>query len=200
MWHRISEQKWWKCAVYKAVFWFRKRIIYKVFGFRHQICNDNKKLKVMFWTNLLKLLKGYFRFFVLPISCKSLLSICWSGKIQVNQKKAYLNLLLYVNITMYRKITIQSFLASPSYSGLPINYIWFRKKKATLTPKLWKNHTKKAPATTKHKKSDCSKKSRTLKRDLGSTYYRRHLKAFTILEDFSCKQRKSLKWRLQSPY
>lgn len=56
--------KWWKCAIYKAVFWFRKRIIHKVFGLRHQIYNYNKKLKVMFWTNLLKLLKDYFRFFI----------------------------------------------------------------------------------------------------------------------------------------
>lgn len=56
--------KFFKCVVYNAVFWFRKRIIHKVFGLRHQIYNYNKKSKVMFWTNLFKVLKDYFRFFI----------------------------------------------------------------------------------------------------------------------------------------
>lgn len=139
--------KWWKCAVYKAVFWFRKRVIHKVFGLRYQIYNYNKKWKVMFWTNLLKQLKKYFGFFIYQhsathsspfpdlarCSCTKrkpflVCSFMWTSQ---HMEKSQFNPFLLLHL-------IQGFQSTPS--GL-----W---KKTTQTPKLSKN-TQKPPSYNK---------------------------------------------------
>lgn len=142
--------KWWKCALYKAVFWFRKRTTHKVFGLGHQIYNYNKKLKVMFWTNLLKQLKNYFRFFIYqhPATHRSPfpdLARCSCTKRKPFLVKSFMWTLQRMEKSQFNPFLllhlIQGFQSTPS--GL------WKKKPKTLKPQNYQKKHKKTPVTTK---------------------------------------------------
>lgn len=147
--HSISEQKWWKCAACKAVFWFRKRIIHKVFGFRHQTYNCNKNLKVIFWTNSLKLLRDYFRFFIYQHLATHRSPFADLARCRCTKRKPIL-----VYSFMWTLQCIAKSMFNPFLLLLLIQDFWSTTsglgEKTPLKPQNYQKAHKKAPAKTKH--------------------------------------------------